>query len=128
MMISRKRKAHGIGKSRRGGPTGGTTREKEHLELVFEIRDKLKEYSAYDGEDLVPRANSDSRTGEAVLLESTLLSMRRSSKRTFEAFYNVFHNVDATGVPLPTLGGPSAKILDDWDDLVALQSPRRRID
>ena len=103
-------------------------REKEHLELVFEIRDKLKEYSAYDGEDLVPRANSDSRTGEAVLLESTLLSLCRSSKRTFEALYNVFHNVDATGVPLPTLGGPSAKILDDRDDLVALQTPRRRID
>jgi hypothetical protein len=100
-------------------------REKERLELVFEIRDKLKEYSAYDWEDLVSRANSDLRTGEAVLLESTLLSMRRPSKRTFEAFYNVFHNVDVdvTGVPFPTLGGSSAKILDDRDDLMALHRP-----
>jgi hypothetical protein len=30
-------------------------REKERLELAFEIRDKLKEYSAYDVEDLVSR-------------------------------------------------------------------------
>jgi hypothetical protein len=98
-------------------------REKERLELVFEIRDKLKEYSAYDAEDLVSLANSNSRTGEAALLESTLLSMRRPSKRTFEAFYNVFHNVDGTGEPFPTLGGPSAKILDDRDDLMALHRP-----
>jgi hypothetical protein len=98
-------------------------REKEHLELVFEIRDKLKEYSAYDGEDLVSRGNSDSRTGEAVLLKSTLLSTRQPSKRTFEAFYNVFHNVDATGVSFPTLGGPSTRVLDDRDDLAALHRP-----
>jgi hypothetical protein len=57
------------------------------------------------------------------VLESTLLSMRRPSKRTFEAFYNVFHNVDGAGEPFPTLGGPSAKVLDDRDDLMALHRP-----
>ena len=66
---------------------------------------------------------SDLETGEAVLLESTLLSIRRPSKRTFEAFYNVFHNIDGSGEPFPTLGGPSAKILDGRDDLMALQRP-----
>lgn len=49
--------------------------------------------------------------------------MRRPSKRTFEAFYNVFHNVDGAGEPFPTLGGPSAKVLDDRDDLMALHRP-----
>lgn len=67
--------------------------------------------------------SSDPRIGEAVILESTLLSMRRPSKRTFEAFYNVFHNVDSPGEPFPTLGGPSAKVLDDRDDLMALHRP-----
>jgi hypothetical protein len=49
-----------------------------------------------------------------------LLSMHRPSKRTFEAFYNVFHNVDDAGEPFPTLGGPSARAFDDRGDLVAL--------
>ena len=98
-------------------------REKERLELVFEIRDRLKEYGTMRFRVFVSWQSSDRRIGEAVLLESTLLSMCRPSKRTFEAFYNIFHNVDGSEEPFPTLGGPSAKLLDNREDLMALHRP-----
>ena len=49
--------------------------------------------------------------------------MRRPSERTFEAFYNVFHIFDSTGEPFPTLGGSSAKVLDERCDLMAFHRP-----
>ncbi|KAL2038991.1 hypothetical protein N7G274_008331 [Stereocaulon virgatum] len=79
--------------------------EKERMELVLEIRGKIKEYR------------------EAILLESTLISLQPPQPRILEAFRHVFHNTNAAGETFPTLGGRSASILDDGDDLVALRSP-----
>ncbi|KAH0541718.1 hypothetical protein FGG08_003810 [Glutinoglossum americanum] len=78
-------------------------REKKRMDLVKEIREKIKEYR------------------EAILLESTLLSLPPPSARTLEAFRSHFHNVDRGD--FPTLGGRSAHILDDSDDLIALRTP-----
>ncbi len=53
-------------------------------------------------------------------MESALLSIRRPSSRTYETFKNVFHNIGKDDGSFPTLGGHSAKILDDRGDLMIL--------
>ena len=55
------------------------------------------------------------------MLESALLGLKKPQSRTLEAFRNVFNNVDQFGGGYPTLGGRSAEILNDANDLVALQ-------
>lgn len=61
--------------------------------------------------------------GEALVLESTILSLKSPQSRTLEAFRNVFHNIDQYGHnEFPTLGGWSANVLDDANDLVALRT------
>lgn len=55
------------------------------------------------------------------MLESAVLTFKKPQARTLEAFRNVFNNVDRSGDGYPTLGGLSAHILDDADDLVALR-------
>ncbi|MCJ1460132.1 hypothetical protein MMC28_010511 [Mycoblastus sanguinarius] len=77
-------------------------REKERLRIVTEISRKLREYR------------------EALILESTLLSLKSPQTRTLEAFRNVFHNVNSSGGGYPTLGGHSARILDDANDLTKI--------
>ncbi|KAI4626296.1 uncharacterized protein J4E87_004797 [Alternaria ethzedia] len=79
-------------------------RQKERWELAKQIRETLKEYR------------------EALLLESTLVALPRPSKQVLKAFKTVFDNEgDGKEEPFPTLGGHSAGIYDDIDDLVALR-------
>ena len=62
--------------------------------------------------------------GEAILLESALISFKSPTPRILEAFRNVFHNKsDDKKEPYPTLGGQDAGILDDANDLMALRIP-----
>lgn len=60
---------------------------------------------------------------EAMILESSVLSLRQPSPRTLDAFRNFFNNVHPTKEPYPMLGGHSARILDDTGDLVSLCQP-----
>ena len=54
-------------------------------------------------------------------METTMLSIRPPRERTLQAFRNVFNNIKYNGDQgYPMLGGRSAHILDDPDDLVAL--------
>ena len=100
-------------------------REKERLRIVTEISRKLREYSM-----ILPTLTMyccswemySWNVGEALILESTLLSLKSPQTRTLEAFRNVFHNVNSSGGGYPTLGGHSARILDDANDLVALRT------
>jgi hypothetical protein len=46
--------------------------------------------------------------------------MRQLSLRTYEAFKNIFLNLDSEDGSFPILGGHSAKILDYRGDLMAL--------
>ena len=57
------------------------------------------------------------------MLESALLSNHRPLPRTLEAFRNHFENENDRQGPYSTLGGLSARILDDTDDLMALKPP-----
>ena len=59
---------------------------------------------------------------ENLVLQSALLSLKRPQTRTLEAFRNVFHNVDDSKSGYPTLGGRSATIFDNPDDLMALRT------
>ena len=56
------------------------------------------------------------------MLESALLKLKKPQSRTLEAFRNVFNNVDQSGGGYPTLGGRSAEVLNDANDLVALRT------
>ncbi len=56
-----------------------------------------------------------------MILESILLSLKPPEPRTLEAFRNVFHNVGLQCASYPTLGGHSATIYDEANDLVALK-------
>ena len=97
-------------------------REKDRMAVVKEIREKMKEYSTFSSLSLErPRPDSIG-LGEAIVLESTLLSLKPPSSRTLEAFRNVFHNVKGSGDSFPTLGGYSASILDDVGDLITLRA------
>jgi hypothetical protein len=61
-------------------------------------------------------------TGEAVILEREIISVDKPSRRTLEAFRNVFNNVgNGEKKPIPALGGRSQTILEDEDDLMSLQ-------
>ncbi len=56
------------------------------------------------------------------MLESALLPLKKPQTRTLEAIRNVFNNLDKSGHGYPTLGGRSAGILNDSNDLVALRT------
>jgi hypothetical protein len=76
----------------------------ERWELVKQIRETLKDYR------------------EALLFESTLATLPRPSKGVLRAFQAEFYNqTQGKGEPFPTLGGHSAGLYDDIDDLVALR-------
>ena len=79
-------------------------RQKDRWKLMKDIRETLKEYR------------------EALLFESTLATLPRPSKGILRAFLTEFYNQsDGKGEPFPTLGGHSAGLYDDIDDLVALR-------
>jgi hypothetical protein len=84
--------------------TNGDERQKERWKLIKEARETMKEYR------------------KALLFESTLSALPRPSKSIVRAFREVFYNqADGKGEPFPTLGGHSAALYDDIDDLVALR-------
>lgn len=61
-----------------------------------------------------------------MVLESTMLSMRRPSNQAYEALHHTFWNKNKEHTPggtFPMLEGNSANILEDKDDLVALRRP-----
>jgi hypothetical protein len=79
-------------------------RQKERWELVKQVRVTLKEYR------------------EALLFESTLATLPRPSKGVLRAFRTEFKNeCNGIGGTFPTLGGNSARLYDDIDELVALR-------
>jgi hypothetical protein len=79
-------------------------RQKDRWKLMKDIRETLKEYR------------------EALLFESTLATLPRPSKGVLRAFQTEFYNqTEGKGEPFPTLGGYSAGLYDDIDDLVALR-------
>lgn len=78
--------------------------QEERWQLMREIREKLKEYR------------------EALLFESTLATLPRPPKGVLRAFRSVFYNESyGKSEAFPTLGGHSAGLYDDIDDLVALR-------
>jgi len=90
---------------RRKAADPANVRERERMDLILETREKLKEYR------------------KAILLESMLSSFEAPSVQVLRAYRNVFHNVDHPNGGFPTLGGRSAHILDDADDLMSLVAP-----
>ncbi|KAF2117279.1 hypothetical protein BDV96DRAFT_23373 [Lophiotrema nucula] len=83
-----------------------TGSQKERVELALKIREKLKEYK------------------EAILLDTTLLSLQPPSDRVWDALRHKFHNISPGDLKgWPTLGGASIAILEDQDDLVSLKPP-----
>jgi hypothetical protein len=84
---------------------GSDAKQKERWDLMLRIRQSMKDYR------------------EALLFESTLATMPRPRKRTLRAFREEFHNWHSgNGDPFPTLGGQSAGVYDDIEDLVALRA------
>jgi len=83
---------------------GRNSKQKERMRTVNRIRYTLKEYR------------------KALLFESTLASLPPPSKRVLRAFRTEFFNEGSDGSKgFPTLGGHSADLWDDIDDLVALR-------
>jgi hypothetical protein len=84
----------------------GSERAKAQMDLVEQIRVKLKEYH------------------EAVLMQSAILSLRKPSKQSHHAFRQKFWNV-ADGIEHhPTLKSSSAGLYEEREDLVALKRPQ----
>lgn len=79
--------------------------QQQRWDLMLRIRQTMKEYR------------------EALFFESTLATMQPPTKRVLRAFQKEFYNEDSGATdPFPTLGGHSAGIYDDRDDLVALRA------
>jgi hypothetical protein len=78
--------------------------QKERWKLMKQVRETLKEYR------------------EALLFESTLATLPSPTKSVLRAFQKEYYNEgEKKSEPFPTLGGSSAGIYDDIDDLVALR-------
>ncbi|TPX08264.1 uncharacterized protein E0L32_001840 [Thyridium curvatum] len=77
----------------------------ERMELMSEIKSVMKEYR------------------EALLCEHRLACIQPPERKTLKAFRSTFYT-DGPGFrePFPLLGGSSASLYDDSNDLVALQS------
>jgi hypothetical protein len=102
--------------------SGSDDEAEERVKTAKAIREKIKEYSEclefWDEQGCWRQL-----VGEAIILESTILSFRRPSKQTYKAFYNEFHNVEDGEETFPTLGGTNASVYDDKDDIMALARP-----
>ena len=59
-------------------------------------------------------------SGEALLFESTLASLRPPDRKTLKAFRVEFFHGRTPELEFPTLGGKASSIYDDADDLIAL--------
>lgn len=82
----------------------GNEKQKQRKELMLEIRETMKEYR------------------EALVFESTMATIPSPSKKVLRAFQEEYYNKhDEKNEPFPTLGGSSAGLYDEIDDLVALR-------
>jgi hypothetical protein len=87
-----------------GSETSTNAQQKERWALMLRIRVTLKEYR------------------EALQSEITLAALPRPSKDVVSAFHTaVYTRSKSDGELFPTLGGHSAGLYDDIDDLVALR-------
>ncbi|KAL1604899.1 hypothetical protein SLS60_004439 [Paraconiothyrium brasiliense] len=78
----------------------GNERQKERKRLMLEIRQTMKDYR------------------EALMFESTMATMPAPSKSVLRAFQEEYYNRhDGNDEPFPTLGGSSAGVYDEIDDL-----------
>lgn len=60
-------------------------------------------------------------TGEALIAESTIAALPSPDRKTLKAFrFNFFHGRPGSEEAFPMLGGRSATLYDDPDDLIAL--------
>lgn len=85
-------------------PANGDMKQKERWKLTRQVRETLKEYR------------------EALLFESTLANLPSPSKGTLRAFQDVYYNqAGDMSERFPTLGGHSAGLYDDIEDLVSLR-------
>jgi hypothetical protein len=100
----------------------GDVNARERLDLVHSIRSKLKEYSMSEKSAPVEELTY-SYLGEALIMESTILSLRSPAKQTFDAFLDGFNDHGNSKTPYSTLGGRSASLYDEREDLVALRRP-----
>ncbi|KAL4780702.1 hypothetical protein BJX76DRAFT_350775 [Aspergillus varians] len=89
-------------KNRAKDKSGAYNHDKERWKLAMKIRRKLKKYR------------------EALLLDSTLLSMRKPTTQAHEAFHKHFWHEGGSSEPFPTLQGGSRTVYDNREDLVAL--------
>ncbi|KAH7088777.1 hypothetical protein FB567DRAFT_619589 [Paraphoma chrysanthemicola] len=96
------------------------SRNWESFSAVAETDPRQKQKKALLDE--IGRTLADYR--EALIYESQLASLPPPTKRTLEAFRYHFFNQDS-GSPFPTLGGSSATLFEDQDDLVALREEDR---
>jgi hypothetical protein len=82
----------------------GDPKQQQRWELMLRIRKTMRDYR------------------EALMFESTLATMPPPPKKVLRAFQEEYYNQhDGKSQPFPTLGGHSADIYDDRDDLVALR-------
>ncbi|KAK4096455.1 hypothetical protein N658DRAFT_554383 [Parathielavia hyrcaniae] len=80
-------------------------REPGRMELMSRLRSTMREYR------------------EALVFESTLARIEKPDRKTLKAFrFNFFHGRPGGPQAFPMLGGHSATVYDDANDLVALHS------
>jgi hypothetical protein len=60
--------------------------------------------------------------GEAIVMESTVLSLKPPSSRVLKTFQNVFNNVGSDEEEFPVLGGDNADTYNE-NDLIMLKAP-----
>ena len=61
--------------------------------------------------------------GEALVFEGTIASIPPPDRKTLKAFrFNFFHGRPGDSTSFPMLGGHSAELFDDLDDLMTLQA------
>ncbi|KAK0657804.1 hypothetical protein B0T16DRAFT_434242 [Cercophora newfieldiana] len=79
--------------------------ETERMELMARLRSTMREYR------------------EALIFESTLAQIKQPDRKTLKAFrFNFFHGRPGDPQAFPMMGGHSATVYDDDNDLVALHS------
>ncbi|KIX03631.1 uncharacterized protein Z518_07184 [Rhinocladiella mackenziei CBS 650.93] len=86
-----------------GAPTSLGDRLKKRMDLVIAIREKLKEYR------------------DALIMESTILLLRRPSRQAHDAFIRRFWDERNGERTIPTLDGYSESLYEDRKDLLVLK-------
>lgn len=96
-------------------------KQKRRHELALEIERKMKDYGEFERFSTA-QCNFLTAVEEALIRKSTLANLERPTERTLKAFRIRFFNEDSDAEePFPTLGGNSAYVYDNKDDLVGLR-------